>query len=474
VVLITMCSVRRDHVDVYQDRGLTPALSRVAKGGYHFGSAYSASNFTLASLTAILTGRFGSSTGVVGWDKGLVAEVATLPEVLGLYGYATAGFTINAASGFRPEYGLDKGFQHLEIIEAPSDNPDGRQPSGPTGSALSAAPLVSWIASRPADERLFAMFHTRTAHFPFVVAPPDASDDPTGIGRALWGDDLSPASPAGQRPGVSGGTAVQGVGVSTDPNALQNALRRAGQPGLDAWRRYYAESMTRLDADIDAVMDVLTRTGRLEKTILIVVADHGESLGEHQEFLHGDSYFDGVVRVPLLLRVPGMAGNPEAISSLVSHVDLLPTVLELVGAVAPAGIDGRSLVPVLSDPSVSIRGTALIEGGVSWTPRDGMRGAVISPPWALLRQPLMCVTGRPEPPPAPGEPFKCLFNLDTDPGQTRNLAQQHPDVVQKLQARWDGFRAVAAGKVTPVALKHDPEFKALLKRSGYFNASEPE
>ena len=121
VVLVTMCSVRQDHVDVYEDRGITPALKELAQGGYHFDTAYAASNFTLASLTAILTGRFGSATGVVGWDKGLVSDVPTLPEVLGLYGYATGGFTINAASGFRPEYGLDKGFQHLEIIEAPSD-----------------------------------------------------------------------------------------------------------------------------------------------------------------------------------------------------------------------------------------------------------------------------------------------------------------------------------------------------------------
>ena len=474
VVLITMCSVRRDHVDVYDHRDLTPGLSRLAKGGFHFGMAYSASNFTLASLTAILTGQFGSSTGVVGWDKGLVSNVSTLPEILGLYGYATGGFTINAASGFRPEYGLDKGFQRLEIIEAPSDNPDGRQVSGPTGTALSAQPLVKWIESQPAEQRLFAMFHTRTAHFPFVVAPPSAQEDPTGIGRALWGDDLGPNTDDSQRPGVAGGTRVQGVGVSSSPNVLRDTLRRSGPEGLKAWRRYYAESMTRLDADIEAVLDVLERTGRLDKTIVIAVADHGESLGDHGEFLHGDSYFDAVVRVPLIMRVPGLKGRSEAIPGLVSHVDILPTVLELVGAVPPAGIDGRSVLAMLNKPDTKIRGTALVEGGVSWTPRDTMRGAVISPPWALLRQPLMCVTGRPEPPPEPGQPFKCLFNIDADAGQTTNLARKHPDVVQKLQARWDGFRAAKAGRTTPTEVVHDPEFKDLLRRSGYFNASKPE
>ena len=472
VVLVTMCSVRRDHVDVYNDRGITPNLSRIATGGYHFGTAYAASNFTLASLTAILTGRFGSATGVVGWDKGLVGEIPTLPEILGLYGYATAGFTINAASGFRPDYGLDRGFQHLEIIEAPSDNPDGRLPSGPTGTALSTVPMVKWIEAQETEQRIFAMFHTRTAHFPFVVEPP--TDDPTGIGRLLWGDDLNNSEDAQQRPGVAGGTKVQGVGVSTDPNHLQHALRQAGRKGLDAWRKYYAESMGRLDADLGAVLDVLERTGRLDKTIIVVVADHGESLGDHNEFLHGDSYFDSVVKVPLLIRVPGMNGNTSPIQPLVSHVDLLPTILELVGAVSPAGIDGENLIPVMENPSTQIRSTALVEGGVSWTPRDAMRGAVISPPWTLLRQPVMCSMGHPEPPPGPGEPFKCLFNTESDPDQNQNLARQHPDVVSKLQARWDGYRTAKAGQVVPVSVRHDPAFKEMLQRSGYFNTSKPD
>ncbi|MAY80294.1 MAG: hypothetical protein CL930_05845 [Deltaproteobacteria bacterium] len=474
VVLVTMCSVRRDHVDVYQNRGLTPNLNRIAQGGYRFDTAYAASNFTLASLTAILTGRFGSSTGVVGWDKGLVSDVPTLPEILGIYGYKTAGFTINAASGFRPEYGLSRGFQHLEIIEAPSDNPDGRQASGPTGTALSVKPMAKWIESQPKDQRIFAMLHTRTAHFPFVVAPPDPASDPTGVGRLLWGDDLAPGQNRGQMPGVAGGTQVQGVGVSTDPNQLRDFVRKAGPKGLEVWSAHYADSMTRLDADLGAVLDVLERTGRLDKTILVVVADHGESLGDHDELLHGDSYFDPVVHVPLLVRVPGLPGTGKGLSNLVSHVDLLPTILDLVGAVAPSGIDGESMTPMLRDPNVEIRSTALVEGGVSWTPRDSMRGAVISPPYALLRQPLVCSMRTVEPPPKPGEPFTCLYDMRTDPDQQHNIARTSPEIAAQLQERWDGFRKARSGQTVARELKIDPAFRALLQKSGYFNVSKPE
>ena len=477
VVVITMCSVRRDHVGVYADNGRTPNLDRIADGGFHFDQAIAASNFTLASLTAILTGRFGASTGVVGWDKGLTTSVPTLPEVMGIYGYTTGAFTVDAASGFRPDYGLNRGFQHMEIIRAPSDNPDGRRATGPTGKGLAAQPFSRWLAQQPAEKPVFAMFHTRTAHFPFVVAPPDGESDSTGIGRLLWGDDLNQdaINDGGGRPGVAGGTRVQGVGVSADPNRLQNAVWAAGPAGLAAWREYYMGGIERLDADIGAVFDALAASGRLDRTIVLAVADHGESLGDHAELLHGDSYFDPVIRVPLLLKVPDLPGHAEPIRSLVSHVDILPTLLELVGAVLPADADGHSMVPILVDPEVQIRGTALSEGGVSWTPRDVLRGAVISPPWAMLRQPLGCSPpGVVEPPPKQGEPFTCLFDTVMDPKQTNNLAAQRPDVVEALVARWDGFRAMRAGKDVAESLRLDPGFVELLKKSGYFQAVPPD
>jgi arylsulfatase A-like enzyme len=471
IVLVTMCSARRDHIDPYVNRGLTPNLAQLAAEGFVFDQAISASNFTLASLTAILTGRFGSSTGVVGWGKGLVSDVPTLPEVLGLYGFTTGGFTVDAASGFRPEYGLDRGFQHLQITDAPSDNPDGRHRKGPTGQGLSVQPLIAWLEAQPQGERLFTMFHTRTAHFPFVVSRPGQGEDPTGIGQLLWGDDLSPSTEGGQMPGVAGGTGVVGVGVSEDPNDLLDAVRRAGPAGLAAWKRYYAEAVRRLDADIGVLVTALEKAGRMDKTILIIVADHGESLGDHEELLHGDSFFDPIVRVPLIVRVPGLVADGQARSSLVSHVDILPTLLDLVGAIPPAGIDGVSFVPVIRNASAQVRGTALVEGGVSWTSRDQLRGAVISPPWTLLRQPLVC--GSPDeigPPSVPGEPFTCLYNTQTDPFQTTNLADQRPEIVAQLQRRWDGFRAAKAGQTVARDIQMDPSFKALLKKSGYFSA----
>ncbi len=472
VVIITMCSVRRDHVSAYglapsepDGKPLTPRLDALVAGGFRMDNAWSASNFTLAGLTAVLTGDFGSTTGVTGWDKGLVKNIPTLPEILGYYGYRTGAFTIDAPSGFRPDYGLDRGFQHMEIIPPPRDTPDGRSRDGDIGpGGASARPAAAWIVAQDHATPIFAMFHTRTAHFPFVLN--DDAADKTGVTHLLWGAGGVQAAPlapgaASVLPGTAGGTAQRGVVMQGGPDPVQVGVRAAGAAGIAMWKQRYSEAVGRMDIDFGVIAGALAARGRLDKTIVIVLADHGESLNDHEELLHGDAYFDGVVHIPMLVRVPGLNGAP--VTALTSQVDVLPTVLELVGAVVPAGIDGSSMVPLYRKKADSIRTTTLVEGGVSWHDDGVARGAVIAPPWALLRQDPECGAGGPHR--APGEPATCLFDIDTDPGETTNVAVAHADVVADLEGRWDKFRAARAGAGD--TLKLDPAFVKQLQATGY-------
>ena len=103
VVLISVCSLRADHLGAYGDtRQLTPNIDKLAETGTRFEQAYAGANFTLGSLATMLTGNFGSTTGVLNWGRGLPERYRTLPEVLGLFGYLTGGFSVDAATGFRP------------------------------------------------------------------------------------------------------------------------------------------------------------------------------------------------------------------------------------------------------------------------------------------------------------------------------------------------------------------------------------
>lgn len=466
VVVVTVCSLRRDHTGPYAETSLTPSLDTLTKGAFRMDQAWSASNFTLASLTAVLTGRFGSSTGVTGWDKGLVADIPTMPEVLGYYGYRTGGFTTDAPSGFRPDYGLDRGFQHMEIIVPPRDNPDGRAQGGDPGPGGAAAkPASAWISAQPKDKPIFVMFHTRTAHYPFVLE--DDPTDPTGVTHLLFASDkLSAGTGPRAMPGAAGGTQQRGVVSFFTRDPVQQGVREAGAPGTAMWRQRYAEGVHRLDRDFAVLAEGLKARGRLDKTILIVLADHGESIDDHKELLHGDAYYDGVTHIPMLVRIPGLKGGPQA--SLVSQVDVLPTVLEAVGAVPPAGIDGASMLALFQGTTDTIRSTTLVEGGVVWHDDKVARGAVISPPWALLRQDPGCDGGDRR---TPGQPATCLYNLVDDPGQVKNQALAKPDVVADLQGRWDKFRAAHAQDAAQLQL--DPAYIEELQKNGYDFRPEP-
>jgi len=480
VVLISVCSLRADHLGSYGDtRGLTPTIDGLAKRSTQFSNAYAGANFTLGSLSTMLTGSFGSSTGVLNWGRGLPENTHTLPEVLGLFGYSTGGFSVDAATGFRPDYGLDQGFQRMEIIDPPRDTPDGRQldqPIGPGGAT--AKPLAAWLAKAPKDRPLFAMLHTRSAHFPFVISTEGIQEDSTGVLRALWNEGAGQRAKTDGRsmPGKAGGQRRPGL-VLVGELTIQRTVRHAGRQGIAVWKRAYAEAVARVDKDVAVVLDAIKSRG--QKTVVILLADHGETLDDNGELLHGAGFFQSVAHIPLIIHIPDMAGG-NTVDALISQADLLPTITEIVGATAPEAIDGVSAVPVLRGEKQAIRSTVLLEGDPSWTGQGTLPGAVISPPWTMLRQTFLCAPGeqnnRPPPPPgAPlGEPIVniCLFNISDDSLQTTNLAKQHPEVIDTLTARWNGFRQARAGQSLPRDLRLDPAMIEMLQRTGYDFRSE--
>ncbi len=477
IVMISVCSLRGDHLGAYgDDRGLTPAIDGLANRSIRFTRAYAGGNFTLGSLSTMLTGNFGSTTGVLNWGRGLPDQFRTLPEVLGVYGYRTGGFSVDAATGFRPDYGLDKGFQRMAIIEPPRDTPDGRHRTDPIGAGgATAAPMAEWIASTPKERPLFALLHTRSAHFPFVVSTDGMDEDTTGVRKALWEEGAGARNSDRAMPGRAGGQMRPGL-VASGELAIQNTVRRAGTRGVAVWNETYAESVARMDKDIAAALAAIKARGR--PTVIVLIGDHGETLDDNNELLHGAGFFESVARVPLLISVPGV--EPRTSDALVSQVDLLPTLTNLVGVTPPSGIDGESLVPVITRASSAIRSTALLEGDPSWTGDGELPGAVISPPWTLLRQTFPCTPGeqhkRPPPPPgAPlGEPlmYTCLFNLDDDPAQASNLADTNPETVTRLNRRWEAFRAARKGRSVPRDLRLDPSMIEMLQRTGYDFRSE--
>jgi choline-sulfatase len=183
----------------------------------------------------------------------------------------------------------------------------------------------------------------------------------------------------------------------------------------------YEGAIAYMDAEIARLLDTLQQTGRLESTAIVLAADHGESLGDHGEREHGIFVYESVLRVPLIVRTPGM--RARRVGDLASLVDVFPTVLDLLGHRQRPVSDGRSLLPAMRGarlPERSVYAESMYAERFGWSPlrvvRDGRFKFIEAP--------------RPE-----------LYDLVADPFEQRNLAAQRVPVAAAMRAELEGFAA---------------------------------
>ncbi|MGB0371327.1 MAG: sulfatase [Opitutales bacterium] len=197
------------------------------------------------------------------------------------------------------------------------------------------------------------------------------------------------------------------------------------------WLQAYLATVTFADSQFGRVMDVLDKTGLSEDTIVIVMSDHGYHIGEH--FMFGKvTLFEESARVPLAIRVPGMESSGETTSSFAELVDIYPTLTDLTGVDTPEHVQGTSLVPIIEDPSVSVRDSAY-----TVVTRPGTVGqAIRSENWRFARW--------------GSDKAIELYDLEDDPDEYNNLANnpEYASVVKSLLDQLNDTRQTlkAAGK----------------------------
>lgn len=226
------------------------------------------------------------------------------------------------------------------------------------------------------------------------------------------------------------------------PQTLPDAFRRTYAGDL------YAGGIAFADSQIGRVIDGLRSHGVLDSTAVIVVGDHGESLGEHGENEHGIFLYEGTLHIPLIVRAPGLP--PGRVGGLASLVDVLPSVLDLFG-LAPMAVDGMSVVPAIRGcrdlPERSLYAESMYARRFGWSPlrtlRDGRFKLVDAP--------------RPE-----------LYDLDTDPFEERDLSAARPDLVRAMQAALPAFDAGRGQDAGVLAQPPgSPDVRARLAALGY-------
>ncbi|MFQ5416153.1 MAG: sulfatase [Myxococcota bacterium] len=324
-MLVSVDTLRADHLGAYGGTlGLSPRIDALALESLVFDRAYAPTSFTMPSISSLLTGRYPEEIGVLGNRSALAPDIPTLATVLRDHGWATAAVVSNLV--LRANSGLSEGFDHYDDVlpgrEATREWSE-RIASGTTDAAIDV------LEALPADEdtRLFLWVHYQDPHGPYT--PPD------GLREALLPEQR-------RRPeGLRRLTPAEGRGVRGRLPAYQEI---DGQREVAFYRAGYAAEVQYLDREFGRLLDALSARGLGDTSLIVFTADHGESLGERDYwFGHGELLTDPLVRVPLMLRIPG--GDAGRRSDLVAQVDLFPTLLHLLEGVAiPADARGRDLL----------------------------------------------------------------------------------------------------------------------------------
>jgi arylsulfatase A-like enzyme/Tfp pilus assembly protein PilF len=396
VILVTIDTLRADHVSCYGGSPVaTPNLDRFAREGVRFDSAASTVPFTLPAHASIMTGLYPPRHGIrenVG--AFLPSDLPTMAELLAASGRQTAGFV--SAFVLDSRWGIGRGFERyfddFEPAETASHNLGAVQRRGDE----TLAEALRWLDGRESTAPLFLWLHLYDPHDPYTPPEPWASQHP---GRPYRGE--------------------------------------------VAWT----------DSLIGELRTALEARGLLERSLVVLTADHGEGLGDHGERFHGFFVYDTTVRVPLILRLPGAARAGTVIGDPVSHVDLLPTILDAVAAPLPKGLDGSSLLPAVAGGELAAGREVYSESfypllHYGWAPLRALHAE---------RHKLIAVP-RPE-----------LYDLAADRREQRNLHGAEPELAARLGARLERLKAAMeeGGPAEAAATDLDPEALERLRALGY-------
>jgi len=426
VILFVADTLRTDHLEAWgYHRPTAPHLAEVAAGGVTFENALAQATWTKVSATSILTSLYPTSHGVLDFPDRLPASAETLAEVFRDAGYATIALLSN---GFAGKFtNLHQGFE--TVYETGAFHRE--QPSKSARAVVDR--LLPWLEAHR-DVPFFVYIHVVDPHSPFAPYPPY---------DAMWFDPAQREEHERQqeaiRPLLEDPLAkAQGL-----PNRAE--LERAKVDAATFVRRehdWYDGSIRAMDVELKRLSQRLDELGLEDDTLLGFISDHGEEFLEHGMHFHGQSVYSELTNVPFVLSWPGRLPRGLVVQETVQSIDLMPTLLELTGLPVPAGVQGRSLVPLVLPEESEVRWSArpaFSEDAHTTHPLSPMMReleayAIVSDRWKLIHN----VEGR------GGRPEFELFDREEDPLDARNVAEAHPDVVKRLSEQIDAFRQMAA------------------------------
>jgi arylsulfatase A-like enzyme len=409
-ILISIDTLRYDHLDCYgYERNTSPNLDKLCDDAAVFDQAISQAPSTLPSHASMLTSLIPQHHGASFAEHGaLPKEVETLAELFRAHGFRTASF--NDGGQVAGIWGLGQGFQIYH-----SNEPGHFQTEVDQG--------LAWLDSLPAGARFFLFLHTYEVHHPYTPSPKDL---------ARFGGD--------QYHGWLGHD------VSIPELVTINEGRRLALPrDVKFIEEAYDAEIYSMDRALGHLLKALGHKHLLDRTALVFTSDHGEEFGEHGKYgWHGHTLYDELLRVPLVLTLPGHRWAGERIRRQVRLIDVAPTLADAAGLPIPRSWEGVSLLRILRGEEIE----PLLAVSKLDTDEDENIASIRTGRWKLY-------DGR-------------LLDLRNDPReQTANVAWKHPKLVKELQARLDELtKGGPQGEASDVDL--DEKTVERLKALGYF------
>jgi len=390
LLLITIDTIRADRVGYAGYEIETPSLDSLAREGVSFMNAVCQVPITLPSHASIFTGTSPLFHQIRNnEDFFLEEDFTTLTEILKNNGYITAAFIGAFVLSF--QFGLNQGF---DVYDDDYETPEELKPHGPQRLAEDVyRSTASWIEANH-NQKFFLWVHFFDPHYPYTPPPPF---------------DVKYKS------------------------------------------RSYDGEIAYTDVYVGKLVQMLKEKHIAEKTLIVVVGDHGEDLFQHSEPTHGIFLYDTTLKIPLLFNCPQVIPEGVRIETQVRSVDIFPTVLDILQIDIPSFCQGTSLVPVIEgkklkeiEKSYAETYYPLLAHG--WSAQESIR----TDKWKYVLSP------RPE-----------LYDLEKDFGETKNLVEERPEIVSELKRELEGLKEKnSSSRALPVK-ELSPEGKERLRALGY-------
>ena len=433
ILYLDLDSMRPDHLGCYgYARNTSPNIDAIAATGVRFTDCYCSDAPCLPSRTALFSGRFGIHTGVVG-HGGTAADLPPEGE--------SRGFKSNHGRSSWMKILADCCGMHTVTISSFAERHSAWHfhagfnevhNSGKTGRerADEVTPIaIDWLRRQAKNDHWFLHVNFWDAHMPYRT--PEAYGNPfSGDNPPTW---LTGEALTAQRQSYGPCSAREPWGWNLEKADAQPHLpgEIATLADYRAWIDGYDTAVRYMDHHIGRLLEVLEAEGVLDDTAIIVSSDHGENLGELNVYGNHQTADLCTCRIPLIIRWPGL--SPGVDDALHYHVDLPPTVVDLLDGPVPATWDGENFAATLRDRRSAGR-DFLVLSQCAWC----CQRAVRFEGWLMIKtyhDAYMNV------------PPTMLFDVEADPHETRDLAADKPDIVargESLLERWHTEMMTAA------------------------------